>query len=306
MKRTRRDVLKLLGVAAATSMLPSGIKAGNTTTMLQRSIPSTSEKLPVIGLGSWIQFDVGDSTEDQKLLLEVLTQMKELGGKVIDSSPMYGRSEKVIGDLTTQLAISDHFFYATKVWTTGEQSGITQMESSMAKMQRKKLDLIEVHNLQDWKTHLRTLNAWKELGKIRYTGLTHYTSSAHDQLERIIKTEKVDFIQFNYSIRDRNAEKSILNTAAKQGVAVIVNEPFDSGSLFSVVKGKKLPSWAVDYDITSWAQYFLKYIIAHPAVTCVIPGTSDPLHLIDNMNAGFGNLPDEKGKLKMISYLEGL
>jgi len=274
--------------------------------MIERKIPSTGEILPVIGLGSWLQFDVGPSSIEREALKEVLKKMAELGGRLIDSSPMYGKSEEVIGALTTELGIAGKFFYATKVWTNGEKPGIEQMEDSMRKMRRSTMDLMQVHNLVDYQTHLRTLNKWKSEGKVRYTGVTHYTSSSHEKLESIIRSEKIDFVQFNYSIREINAERNLLPAAMDRGVAVIINVPFDQNSLFKIVKGKSLPEWTADYDIKSWGQFFLKYIISHPAVTCVIPGTSAPEHLIDNMGAGFGTLPDEKGRMKMVSYIEKL
>lgn len=274
--------------------------------MIERKIPSSGEMIPVVGLGSWLQFDVGPSSIERESLKEVLKRMVKMGGRLIDSSPMYGKSEQVIGDLTNQIGLQDKFFYATKVWTTGRASGIEQMENSLEKMRRKAMDLIQVHNLVDYKTHLRTLDKWKSEGKVRYTGITHYTSSSHEEIESIIRSEKIDFVQFNYSIRERNAEKSLLPAAEERGVAVIINVPFDKNSLFKIVHGKKLPEWAKDYDIKSWGQYFLKYIISHPAVTCVIPGTSDPEHLTDNMEAGFGKLPDEKIRKEMVAYFERL
>jgi len=271
--------------------------------MLDRKIPSSGEKLPVVGLGSWQQFDVGGASSEREPLKEVLKNMQQIGGKVIDSSPMYGRAEQVIGDLTTDLKLNDQFFMATKVWTTGRQQGIDQMNDSLKKMGRKKIDLMQVHNLQDYQTHLKTLGEWKQQGKVRYVGVTHYTDSSHGQLEKIVKSKAVDFVQFNYSIRSRNAEKSLLKTCADNGVAVLINEPFDQGGLFRLVKGKELPAWAADYGISSWAQYFLKYILANPAVNCVIPGTSDVKHLVDNMGAGMGKLPGEAGRKKMLEYL---
>jgi len=274
--------------------------------MIQRNIPSTNEKLPVIGLGTWIQFDVGNSEAEQQPLKEVLKQMLVYEGKLIDSSPMYGRSEKVVGDLTQSLHIADRFFYATKVWISGEQDGINQMEDSFRKMRRDQMDLMQVHNLVDWKTHLKTLRKWKAEGKVRYIGITHYSNTAHDALERIIKNESIDFVQFNYSILSRSAEKSLLPTAMDRQVAVIINIPFESGSVFKQIQRKPLPAWAEEHDITSWSAYFLKYIIAHPAVTCVIPGTSDPNHLIENMKAGTGTLPDDTLKQKMIHYLKSI
>lgn len=304
---SRREAMLQIGCLGTASLLDfENILAGNQHTMLQRNIPGTKEKLPVVGLGSWIQFDVGDSSPEKAGLTEVLTNMNKLGGKVIDSSPMYGRAEQVIGDLTAGLDFNDNFFYATKVWTTGKQSGIDQMNESFLKMRRKTMDLMQVHNLQDWQTHLRTLKAWKEEGKVRYVGITHYSVSAHQQLEQIVKSKVVDFVQFNYSIKVRNAEKSLLKAAQDNGVAVIINEPFDSGSLFKIVKGKELPDWAGEYDIKSWAQYFLKYILANPAVNCVIPGTSDKKHLIDNMDAGYGKLPDNAGLKRMVKYIDSI
>ena len=272
--------------------------------MLQRTIPSTNEMLPVIGLGTWKRFDVGSSSEERLPLNGVLTMIGETKGTLIDSSPMYGRSEEVIGDLTDNLRISEKFFYATKVWTNGEQNGIEQMNASMRKMHRTTMDLMQIHNLLDWQTHLKTLRRWKSEGRIRYIGITHYLSSSHDELERIIKTNEVDFVQFNYSIRERNAEKSLLRTAQEKGVAVIINEPLEKGTLLNLVKGRHLPEWSTEYGIGTWSEFFLKYIIANPAVTCVIPATSDAKHAAENICAGFGMLPDEKGRKEMIGFIE--
>jgi diketogulonate reductase-like aldo/keto reductase len=274
--------------------------------MIIRAIPSSNEMIPVIGLGTWKQFDIGSSTEERKPCFEVLKKMSDAGSTLIDSSPMYGRSEEVVGDLMNESGDAEQFFYATKVWTTGEQEGINQMNDSMRKMRRTRMDLMQIHNLVDWKTHLKTMNRWKAEGKIRYIGITHYTVSSHDELERIIKTTKLDFVQFNYSIRTRNAEKSLLNAARDNGVAVIVNEPLEKGLLFNAVKRISLPEWSNEYDINSWGEFFLKYIIAHPAVTCIIPATADPKHCEDNLYAGLGKLPDEKGRKRMIEFMERL
>ncbi|KAA6441239.1 aldo/keto reductase [Dyadobacter flavalbus] len=303
---SRREVLKSIGMLGGAALLRPVMSVAETNEkmILQKSIPSTNEKIPAVGLGSWQQFDVGTNAAERTPLKAVLQEMEKLGGKMIDSSPMYGRSEQVIGDLSTELKLNDRFFMATKVWTTGKQEGITQMNDSMRKMGRKKMDLMQVHNLQDWQTHLKTLKDWKEEGKIRYIGVTHYTDSAHSRLEQIVKTAGIDFVQFNYSIRSRNAEKSLLSAAKDSGVAVIINEPFDQGGLFRAVKGKQLPDWAKEYDINSWAQYFLKYILSNQAVTCVIPGTSDVKHLTDNLGAGLGKLPDENGRKKMLEWLD--
>jgi diketogulonate reductase-like aldo/keto reductase len=274
--------------------------------ILQRPIPSTGELLPVVGLGSWIKFDVSTSSTDRAPLKDVLVKMNELGGTMIDASPMYGKAEQVIGELTHETGAADDFFYATKVWTTGKQAGVVQMQSSLSKMKRKSMNLMQVHNLVDVQTHLSTLRDWKERGVIRYLGITHYTTSSHEQLEQLIKSTKIDFVQFNYSIKTRNAELRLLDAARDRGVAVIINEPLEKGALFSAVKGKQLPAWAAEFDIKSWGQYFLKYIIAHPAVNCVIPGTSNPQNLVDNIHAGYGRMPDEKIRKKMVAYLQNL
>jgi diketogulonate reductase-like aldo/keto reductase len=300
---SRREILKYLGLMAAGSLSGQGFSI-DINTMSTRAIPSSGEQLPVIGLGTWIQFDVGEDASERDPLKEVLKLMAEKGGKVIDSSPMYGKAEAVVGDLTAESGIADKFFYATKVWTTGKEEGIRQMEASMKKMRRQKMDLMQVHNITDWQTHLKTMRQWKEEGKIRYIGMTHYTVDAHARLEQIIKSEKIDFVQFNYSIATRDAEQSLLKAARDNGVAVIINEPFEKGDLFRMTKGKQLPAWASEYDINSWAQFFLKYILSYPAVNCVIPGTSNPKHVVDNMQAGYGKMPDEKGRKKMVEVIE--
>lgn len=305
---SRRELLKLMGFTGLGLVAqPFGnLLASKKQTMHKRPIPSTGEEIPTVGLGTWIQFDVGKSESERTPLKEVLKLMVEHGGRVIDSSPMYGNSEEVIGDLTNELDMEDQFFYATKVWTRGRQSGINQMEASLRKMRRETIDLMQVHNLVDWQTHLQTMKQWKEEGKIRYTGVTHYTVAAHDRLEQIVKNEEIDFVQFNYSIGVRNAEQSLLDAARDNGVAVIINEPYEGGSLFRAVGDREIPEWASNYDINSWGQFFLKYILSHPAVTCVIPGTSDPEHLVDNMGAGYGSLPNEEGRQRMAEYFENL
>ena len=298
---SRRDTLKMLALAGA-GIVSGGFKLQNfiSEKMLTRKIPASGEDLPVVGLGTWQTFDAGSSESERKTLKEVLTLMKEKGGKVIDSSPMYGSSEKVVGDLTTELVIQNYFFYATKVWTSGKEHGINQMNESFRKMKRDKMDLMQIHNLVDWKTHLKTLRDWKEQGKIRYLGITHYTESAYDNLEEIMKKEKPDFVQFNYSIDSQEAERRLLPAAKDLGIAVLINRPYGGGSLFSRVKGKEIPEWAKEFDINSWGQFFLKFILSNEAVTCVIPGTSKPKHLVDNMMAGYGALPDKKTVEKMI------
>lgn len=273
---------------------------------MKRKIPVSGEDLPVVGLGTWQTFDVGDNKDMRLQLSKVLSEMKALGGTMIDSSPMYGTSEQVVGDLCTELDINDGFFYATKVWTSGSQSGIDQMNASLQKMKREQLDLIQIHNLVDWETHIKTLRDWKSGEKIRYWGITHYTDASHETLIKLIKQEHPDFVQFNYSINERNAEKRLLDTARDQGIAVIINRPFDGGNLFRKIRGKQLPEWCTEIDINSWGQYFLKYILGYQAVNCVIPGTSNVRHLIDNMGAGFGLLPDNKDRERMIKHFNSL
>ena len=271
--------------------------------MHHRYIPSSGEAIPVIGIGTWIKFDVF-SAREKEILMNNLLVFSGNGGKLVDTSPMYGKAEEVIGEVTKETGIADNFFYATKVWTSGRDAGIKQMQFSFQKMRSHTMDLIQVHNLVDWQTHLNTLNKWKEEGKVRYTGITHYTTSYHDELESIIKKEKIDFVQVNYSIGVRNAARSLLQTALDKGVAVIINEPLEKGNLFKAVKGKALPPWAIENDMNTWAQFFLKYIIAHPAVTCIIPATSNPKNLLDNLGAGNGKLPDEQMRRKMVEYFE--
>lgn len=271
--------------------------------ILQRIIPSTGERLPSIGVGTWQTFNVGSSDAERKPLRDVLQKMIELGSKVIDSSPMYGTSEAVVGDLSTQAGLNEKLFIATKVWTTGQLEGINQMNQSFIFMKRKKIDLMQVHNLVDWQTHLKTLLKWKEEGRIRYIGITHYTDSTHATLADIIKNNPIDFVQVNYNLLDWNAEKVLLPAAIEKKVAVIINRPFEEGALFRRVSGKELPEWASEFDCKSWAQFFLKFILSHPAVTCAIPGTSKVTHLVDNLGAATGRLPDEAQRNKMKDLL---
>ena len=308
MATSRRHALKIIlqsGAAVATGALAMRSNAFNLNqaSMLTRIIPSSRELLPVIGLGTWQTFDIGNNTEQRNQLKEVLTTLVDKGGKVIDSSPMYGRSEKVIGDLSSELGIRDRLFMATKVWTGGKSAGISQMNSSFDKMKVRKMDLMQVHNLVDVDAHLETLRRWKAEGRILYIGITHYTSSAYPNLISVIKKARPDFVQFNYNIRDREAEKRLLPTAKEYGVATIINRPFGEASLFSMVRGRGLPPFAKEFEINSWAQYFLKFILSHPDVTCVIPGTSKPHHMEDNAGAGFGPMPDEATRAKMVNAL---
>lgn len=303
----RREALKISLLAGIGLSFQSFTNLLNTNEkVISRIIPSTGEALPVVGLGTWQTFDVGNALEQREVLSQVLLEMYRLGGTVIDSSPMYGSSEKVVGDLTSKLDFKNKLFYATKVWTSGKQAGIRQMEASMQKMRQAKMDLIQIHNLTDWKTHVKTLKDWKEQQKIRYWGITHYVDSSHSSLEEIIKSERPDFVQFNYSIRSRHAEESLFETARKYNTATIINQPYESGSLFRLVRGKEIPQWAKEQDINSWGQYFLKFILSNENVSCVIPGTSKPHHMIDNMGAGLGKMPNSSLRSKMLSHLKTL
>ncbi|HEY2801093.1 MAG TPA: aldo/keto reductase [Chthoniobacterales bacterium] len=300
---TRRAAARLIGGTGASLLIAPTITATETSSPITRAIPASGEKLPVVGLGTWQTFDVGDSPDDQAPLKEVLTRFVQLGGKVIDSSPMYGRAEKVIGELTSDLHLRDSLFFATKVWTSGKQAGIDSMKRSFARLRVKRLDLMQVHNLVDVETQLATMRAWKAEGRIRYLGITHYVDSAFPEVEKILRREKLDFLQINYSISDRAAEERLLPLARDRGIAVLVNRPFATGDLFARVRAKPLPDWATEFDCKSWAQFFLKWIIANPAVTCAIPATAKVPHLEDNMGAGRGRLPDEKMRQRMVQLV---
>ncbi|MEN3369036.1 MAG: hypothetical protein V7609_1179 [Verrucomicrobiota bacterium] len=313
-RMSRRKAARLIAQSAAGVLLArsaSGAEPGDATTsgkldLLQRAIPSSGEMLPVIGLGTWQVFDVGPSRADRKPLEEVLALFVKLGGRVVDSSPMYGRAEEVIGDLAAGLGLAQALFLATKIWTTGKQPGIDSMERSLAKFRVRRIDLMQVHNLIDAKTHLATLREWKEQGRIRYLGITHYVASAYKEVAALLRSEKLDFLQINYSILEREAENQILPIAHERGVAVIVNRPFGGGNLFARLQQKPLPDWAKEFDCHSWAQFLLKWIIAHPAVTCAIPATSNPRHLEDNMQGGAGRIPDENLRRRMLDMISNL
>jgi diketogulonate reductase-like aldo/keto reductase len=298
---TRRAVLRLMVVAA-------GAGSGRTeaaATILARPIPSSGETVPAVGLGSWRTFDVGAAAAARAPLREVLQRFVDLGGRVVDSSPMYGAAESVIGDLAAELGVGDRLFLATKVWTSGRQAGVAQMEQSIRRLRARRLDLMQIHNLLDWRTHLRTLRDDQQAGRLRYVGVTHYTERAYDELEGVLRSEPLDFVQVNYSLGEREAERRILPLARDRGIAVLVNRPFSAGDLFQRVRGQALPPWAADVGCESWAQVFLKWILADPAVTCVIPATSRVQHLVDNMRAGLGSLPDESARTRMAALVGG-
>ena len=274
--------------------------------MLTRLIPATGEAMPVIGLGTWQTFDVGDNQAIRPALRQVLDRLFEAGGTMIDSSPMYGTAEAVTGELLAAMGTRPKAFLATKVWTSGRDQGIAQMRQSAQRFRSPVVDLMQIHNLVDWQTHLKTLRAMKARGEIRYLGITHYTTGSLPALADIIAQEPIDFVQLGYSIETRDAEQRVLPLCADRKVAVIVNQPFESGGLFRKVRGKALPPWATEIDCTSWAQLFLKYVVAHPAVTCVIPATDKPQNMADNAKAGFGTVPDTKRRQQMAAFWDGL
>ena len=320
MRFSRRDAIRVLATSAA-ALAAAPVNAGcqpepktpprppDTSPtpakppkpeVVTRAIPSTGEKLPVIGLGTWQVFDVELAEEKLAPLEEVLRIFHEMGGKVIDSSPMYGKSESVAGELIAKLKLRPELFIATKVWTTGKEKGVAQMEDSERKLKAKPLDLMQVHNLVDTDTHLATLKEWKEANRVRYIGITHYTASKHDEVCKALEKHAVDFVQINYSVGEREAEDRVLPLAKDRGVAVLANRPFVSGAMFRKLRDKPVPEWAKEIDCDSWAQLMLKFVVSHPAVTCAIPATSKPNHMRDNMKACVGKLPDEAMRKRIL------
>jgi len=273
---------------------------------LQRPIPKTGETIPAVGLGTWQAFDVAGDAAETAQAREALKALVDLGGRVIDSSPMYGSAESVSGQLADELRVKAKLFVATKVWTSGKQAGIRQMEDSMRKLRVERLDLMQVHNLVDAGTHLATLRDWKSAGRVRYLGVTHYHAGAHADLEKIIRPGDIDFVQVNYSLAEPEADRRLLAVAADSRTAVIVNRPFAEGAMFRRVKDKPVPDWAKEIGCASWAQFFLKWILGHPSVTCAIPGTRNPKHVADNLAAASRPLPDEAMRRRMSVYFESL
>ena len=298
----RRGALRALGALAAAFMLPPA--SGQPRTLMTRKIPSTGELIPAVGLGTWQVFDAGNDTAARAPLREVIAAFAKAGGKLIDSSPMYGSAESVAGDLVAELGLREKLFIATKVWTSGREEGIRQMETSLRRLRVAQIDLMQIHNLLDVGIHTETLMDWKAKGRIRYLGITHYTSSAYAEVEKWLDTGKFDFLQINYSLAERESETRLLKICMEKNIAVIANRPFAEGALFRRVRGKPLPGWADELGIASWAQYFLKWILGHAAVTCVIPGTGKPEHLLDNLAAGTGPLPDTAQRRRMLEYFE--
>ena len=301
----RRFLQQSVGLTAAALSWPLILQAKGIPA-ITKAIPKTGEQLPVIGMGTSRTFDIGNDPQQFARLAEVLQIFFDQGGAVIDSSPMYGNAEQVTGDLLKTIKNKQALFAATKVWTWGKQEGIAQMHRSSQRMGVKIFDLMQIHNLRDWEVQLETLKAWKEEGKVRYIGITTSHGRFHDELEVILENEPFDFVQFSYNIVNRTVEERLLPLAQERGIATLINRPFARGDLFSVVKGKNLPAWASDIDVKSWGQFFLKFVVSHPGVTCAIPATSKPHHMLDNMGAGFGRLPDEAMRQRMISYYNSL
>jgi diketogulonate reductase-like aldo/keto reductase len=270
--------------------------------MLTRTIPSTGEAIPVIGIGTYRGFDVGSSGPPLAPVTGVVRTLFSAGGSVLDSSPMYGRAEEVSGEVLASLRGREKAFVATKVWTQGRSEGIEQMNRSMKLLRCERLDLMQIHNLVDWRTHLATLRAWKEEGRIRYLGITHYSSSAYADLEKIMRAETLDFVQLNYSLDEREAEQRLLPLAAERGIAILANLPFGQGRLFKTLRGKAVPQWLRDAGCETWSQALLKFTLSHPAVTCIIPGTGNPEHMAENCRAGEGALLDASLVPKLTAF----
>lgn len=304
----RREFIKAaIALGIGLPFFAGNVRADN---RILKAIPSSGEKLAVIGMGTSRTFDINEDFNYDKTdylpLMEVLKVFFEMGGSMIDSSPMYGGAEKVTGTLLKKLSYPKALFSATKVWTDGKQAGVEQMENSMRLWGLKQFDLMQIHNLRDWDIHLETLKQMKSEGKIRYIGITTSHGRYHPQLEAILQKQQFDFVQFSYNIEDREVEKRLLPIARDRGVATIINRPYQRGNLFSKVRGERLPAWARDFDCSSWGQFFLKFIVSHPDVTCVIPATTKVKHMRDNMQAGFGGLPDAKTRKRMIAFYEDL
>jgi len=303
---TRRRFLQASAVAAALSPLAGNAIAADQSGPIKKSIPSSGEKLAVIGLGTSRTFDVDAGSAAQSPLLEVMRAFFDNGGQLIDSSPMYGSAEAVTGALLQAVDNKAGLFSATKVWTYGKREGIEQMQRSMQRLGVEQIDLMQIHNLRDWQLQLETLQEWKAQGRIRYIGITTSHGRYHDELETILQQQALDFVQFSYNIGNRDAEQRLLPIARERGIATLINRPYQRGSLFRRVKGRQLPDWAAEIDCASWGQFFLKFIASHPDVTCIIPATSRLKHMVDNMAAGYGRLPDAELRRRMLAHMQSL
>src|SRR5262245_49057984 len=305
MNSARREALRSL--AACAGLLAMGrAMPQQQSPLLTRAIPATGEAIPVIGLGTWQVFDVSGDPAARAPLRDVLRAFHAGGGRVIDSSPMYGTSESVVGLLTAEAGLLGKLFVATKVWTSGREAGIQQMETSFKRLRVERMDLMQIHNLVDAGVHTKTLTDWKAKGRVRFVGITHYSSSAYAEVEKWLKTGAYDFLQINYSLAERESAERLLPLARERKVAVLANRPFAEGAMFRKVRGKSVPDWAKEAGMATWAQYFLKWIVSHPAVTCAIPGTGKAEHLADNLAAGAGPLPGEALRKRMAEHFDSL
>lgn len=304
---SRREMLRVSAGAGAALFLSDIPAFAQERPLIMRSIPSTGEQVPALGLGSARTFSVGPPNPQWVPLTEVVELFYEMGGRFFDTAPSYGTSEKVAGQMVQELEIQNDLFFATKISTGGGRgAGITQLERSLESWGRDVIDLNQVHNLQDVDIHLRTIREAKAEGRTRYVGVTTSFSRQYKEMEQVLRTEPLDFLQVNFSLGEREAAERLLPLAQDRGVAVVVNEPYNVGRLFSATRGRLLPDWASDFDCASWGQFFLKYILGHPAVTVVVPATSDPDHLVDNMGAGRGRVPDEPTRRRMEEFFDGL
>jgi diketogulonate reductase-like aldo/keto reductase len=306
-QRSRRSFLATLGGLGAGLLLRPAWPADVAREPVRKPIPASGERLPVIGMGTSRTFDVPPGSEQGRQLLPVMQAFFDHGGGVVDTSPMYGHAEAVLGELLRDARYErQNLFAATKVWTWGEQEGIEQMQRSMQRVGVERFDLIQIHNLRDWEVQLETLKDWKAGGKVRYIGITTSHGRFHDELEVILDTQPFDFVQLSYNIGNREVEQRLLPLAMERGMAVLVNRPFMRGELFSRVRGKDLPAWAAEFDCHSWGQFFLKFVVSHPAVTCAIPATSKLHHMTDNMGAAYGRLPDAKLRERMLRHMQSV
>jgi aryl-alcohol dehydrogenase-like predicted oxidoreductase len=309
MHLSRRSFLKAgVGVGAAWMGLPCTSLGAQSASLLQKKIPSSGESIPIIGLGTARRYEEVKTQAEKTPLRETLLKFKEVGLKVIDSSPSYGTAEAVVGEIVDDLKIRDALFLATKVSLRelGREAGIKQIENSFKLLRTNKIDLIAVHNLRDTQTQLRTLHEMKQVGRIRYVGITTSFDNQYGEFEQTMKKETLDFVQVDYALDNRDAAERILPLAAERGIAVMINLPFGRGRLFNAVQNKKLPDWASEFDCVSWAQFFLKYIVSHPAVTCAVPGMAKAEYVIDNVGAARGRLPDAAMRRRMENFIDGV
>ena len=302
---SRRRAARVVGLTALAAFVPAARLLGASQSLLLRPIPKTGEKIPLIGLGSAVSFDVPSRSPQAQQVEKVISLFARHGGKLIDTSPAYGNAESLIGEFGYKLGLRDSLFFATKVWTRSVEEGVAQMERSLQRLRRRTIDLIQVHNLANLDREMNSLREWKAKGKLRYTGITYSEDRGHGEVERAMRLQKPDFVQINYSLMERAADRRILPLASDMGMGVIINRPFGGGGIFQVISSKPLPQWAGEFDCRSWAQFLLKWIVSHPAVTCAIPATNNPEHLVDNMGACVGRLPDAKMRARMASLFVG-